>query len=93
MQVLVNCGQFCAYICRYPVYTNVGKSYTFEGDLYNCGWFFSAFEGCLIHLRNFINLSVQHCEQIKSCLSNPYQTLSTAVFSTTLFVTKIIFCA
>ena len=38
-RVLVNCGQYHIYICRYPFYTNVVNYYTFEGDLYNCGWF------------------------------------------------------
>ena len=31
-RVLVNCGQFLLYICRYPVYTNVVNFYAFEGD-------------------------------------------------------------
>ena len=38
-QRLVNCGQFRLYICQYSVYTNVVNFYSFEGDLYNCGWF------------------------------------------------------
>ena len=33
------CGRYSLCICRYNVYTNVGNFYTFEGDLYNCGWF------------------------------------------------------
>ena len=32
-RVLVNCGQFCLYICQYPVYPNVVDFYTFEGSL------------------------------------------------------------
>ena len=32
------------------------------------------------------------CQQIKNCLSSLYQTLPTAVFATTLFVTKIVCC-
>ena len=32
------------------------------------------------------------CQQIKNCLSSLYQTLSTAVFATTLFVIKIKCC-
>ena len=32
------------------------------------------------------------CQQIKNCLSSLNQTLSTAVFATTLFVTKITCC-
>ena len=32
------------------------------------------------------------CQQIKNCLSSLYQTLSTAVFATTLFVTKTMRC-
>ena len=50
-RVLVNCGHHCLYICRYPVYNNVVNFYTFEGDLYNWGWFlyiwgrFYTFEG------------------------------------------------
>ena len=32
------------------------------------------------------------CQQIKNCLSSLYQTVSTAVFATTLFVTKIMCC-
>ena len=32
------------------------------------------------------------CQQIKNCLSSRYQTLSTAIFSTTFSVTKIMCC-
>ena len=37
-QVLVKASQFCLYISWYPVYINVVKFYTFEGDSYKCGW-------------------------------------------------------
>ena len=36
--------------------------------------------------------NVLSCQQIKNCLSSLYQTLSTAVFATTLFVTRIMGC-
>ena len=32
------------------------------------------------------------CQQIKNCLSSLYQTLSTAIFASTLFMTKIMCC-
>ena len=37
--------------------------------------------------------NVSPYEQIKNCLSNLYQTLSTAAFATTLFMTKIMRCS
>ena len=51
--------------------------YTFEGDLYNCGWFYT-FEGGFIHLREFKHLRVQYipfphslnCPVPKSCRFN-----------------------
>ena len=36
--------------------------------------------------------NVYPCQQIKNCVSSLYQTLSTTVFATTLFVTKIMCC-